>query len=198
MKSAFRLSSPWGETIAAEAKFMPKFVRRFCAALAQVLLTAPMFPALAEETKGALSDSTFAYLVVGGVAVVTIVGLGTMRSALSGATWSLSDALSEEADISPLDADGKPLYGPDGKPQVISELRASSSRLIALIGLISILAMYTGFGLVALKDFASTNSLPSPEQFNEINGFLFAGVTMFAPYIANKFSSIFDWLKPTK
>jgi hypothetical protein len=178
--------------------FAPTSFRRLYYPLAAFVFAAWAFPALAEDGTTSASDATFAYVLVGGVALATIIGLAIVRSALSGSTWSLSDALSEEADISPLDKDGKPFPGPDGKPQIISELRASSSRFIALIGLIAILMMYIGFGLVAIKQFASGNTLPGDAQFKEITTFLFAGVTMFAPYIVNKFSSVFDWLKPTK
>jgi len=72
---------------------------------------------------------------------------------------------------------------------VVSELRASTSRFIALFGLIGILMMYVGFGLVTLKIFASGKPLPDPTQVKEITTFLFAGLTMFAPYIVNKFAS---------
>jgi len=99
------------------------------------------------------------YYVVGGATLITVIALATVRAALMNSSWSLSDALSEEADITPLDAmgkpslvdpTGKPYLGPDGKELVISELRASSSRFIALIGLIGILMLYLGFGLEIL------------------------------------------------
>lgn len=166
--------------------------------LLKVTFIAWAFPAFAQDTAAPAANSTFAYVITGGVAIAIIIGLGTIRSALSGSRWSLSDALSEEADVSLLDKDGKPIPGPDGKPQTISVLCASSSRFIALIGLVGILMIYLGFGLVILAAFASTGALPTHDQFMDIVYLLFAGVTMFAPYIVNKFSSVFDWLKPAK
>jgi hypothetical protein len=149
------------------------------------------------------------YYVAGGVAVVTVIALLTIRAALLNSTWSLSDALSEEADITPLDSTGRPLLdptgkpylGPDGKALVVSELRASSSRFIALIGLIGILMLYLGFGLVVLARLGNADKdhpIPDNPTLNSIENMLLYGVIMFAPYIANKFSSVFDWLKPVK
>ena len=91
-------------------------------------------PAYADDK----TNTVFSYELIGGVAFPTVIALATVRSYLLGSAWSLSDALSEEADVSPLDNDGKPVLGPGGK------LRASSSRFIALIGLIGILMVYIG------------------------------------------------------
>jgi len=159
-------------------------------------LTIWSLPAAADDKSA--PNTIFGYVVSGSVALAIVIGLGAIRSALSGSAWSLSDALSEEADISPLDRNGVPVPGPDGKPQIISELRASSSRLIAPIGLVGILVLYLGFGLVILKGYATDGTLPPSAQIDEIAYLLFAGVTMFAPYVVNKFSSVFDWLTPAK
>lgn len=180
---------------------MAIFLRQRCLqftalALAVAAQTIPTFAA--QEQQGDRQGSIFAYALVIGVAFAIVVGFATIRSALLGSTWSLSDAVSEEADVTLLDKDGRPIPGPDGKPQTITELRASSSRFIALIGLIAILMMYLGVGLIVLKDFALGNALPTEEQFKTISTFLIAGVTMFAPYIVNKLSSTFDWLTPKK
>jgi hypothetical protein len=150
------------------------------------------------------------YYVVGGATLITVIALATVRAALMNSTWSLSDALSEEADITPLgatgkpslvDPTGKPYLGPDGKALVISELRASSSRFIALIGLIGILMLYLGFGLVILARLGNGETdhpIPDDATIKSIEQLLLYGVIMFAPYIVNKFSSVFDWLKPVK
>ena len=137
------------------------------------------------------------YYVVGGVAVVIIIAFATLRNSLISSTWSLSDALSEEADVTPFDQSGKPYTGPDGKALVASEMRASSSRFIALIGLIGILTLYLGFGLEVLFRFGNGDEVPTT-TINTIEQMLLYGAIMFAPYIANKFSSVFDWLKPSK
>jgi hypothetical protein len=126
-----------------------------------------------------------------------IVAFATLRNSLNNSSWSLSDALSEEADVTPFDQSGKPYIGPDNKALVASELRASSSRLIALIGLIGILMLYLGFGLEVLFRFGNGDEVPTA-AINTIEQMLLYGAIMFAPYIANKFSSVFDWLKPPK
>jgi hypothetical protein len=156
------------------------------------------FPAFAEDGKSANYQSNFGYFVVVGVAVVTVIAFATIRGALLGSSWSLSDALSEEADITPFDPSGKPYTGPDGKPLITSEFRGSTSRFIALIGLIGILLLYLGFGLEILLTSGNNEYLPNDDQMKRIAFLLFSGVTMFAPYLVNKFSSVFDWLKPVK
>ncbi len=177
---------------------LPLLARRARGALLSAVLLFASCPAFADAGDGGAHGALFAYAIVGGVAFATLIGLATIRSALMGSPWSLSDALSEEAEISPLDKDGRPIPGGDGKPQVVSELRASSSRFIALLGLTGILMMYLGFGLVILAGFASTGAIADDATIKNIIYFLVSGVTMFAPYIVNKFASTFDWLAPKK
>jgi hypothetical protein len=160
-----------------------------------------------------LDNSTFAYLLVVVVGVAILIAFSTIRSSLTPSSdpkatkWSLADALSEEADVTPLKedgtpllvgADGKPLLGSDGKAITVSKLTASTSRFIALLGLIGILIMYMGFGMVVLENYAQTGVAKSWSDLQGNAYFLFSGITMFAPYIVNKFSSVFDWLKPTR
>lgn len=178
---------------------MPNAVSRvrasfFVYAFVTAILT-QVSPVLAADGSG--SEGAFTYVLVGGVAVATLVAMLMIRTALSNSTWSLSDALSEEAEVTPVDNTGKPLFvDSGGKPQTIFQMRASTSRFIAMFGLISILMMYIGFGLVLIKDLASRESLSDESQFKSVTIFLYSGATMFAPYIINKFSSVFDWLKP--
>ena len=142
-------------------------------------------------------DGTFGAIMVAAIGVALVVALGSIRSALANSKWSLADALSEEADVTPKDAHNAPLTNSSGDTQIISEMHGSTSRFIALIGLVAILVLYLGFGLVVLKRFAD-GANPTDTQLTPIMWFLFSGATMFAPYVANKFSSVFDWLKPVK
>lgn len=163
-----------------------------------ILMGSPV-TAYAGETASSSGSDFFSYVVFGVVAFSAFFSIAVIQRALAGSTWSLSDALSEEANITPLDKDGKPIKDANGVPaQTVSELRASSSRLIALIGLIAILMLYLGFGLVTLKIYASTGTLPSDADLMPIIKFLLAGATLFAPYAVNKVSSIFDWTAPKK
>lgn len=85
-------------------------------------------PAVA-QTNTTQGSGTFGYIVVGIVVVGTMVGLGTIRSSLLTSTWSLADALSEEAEVSLIDnATQKPVLDAAGKPVSITKLCPSTSR----------------------------------------------------------------------
>jgi hypothetical protein len=98
------------------------------------------------------------------------IALGLLRSK----DWYLGDAISEEAGNQP-----DPL--PAGiKPVMV----ASSSRLIALLGLLNILGVFLGFGYYFLYSaFAGTVSL---SDMKSVIYYLFSGAVMFAPYLANQ------------
>ena len=93
--------------------------------------------------------------------VIALVVLGliwtlvTVRNALGAPNsgWSLKDALSEEADVTQTAADGSPVMA-GGAPVKITRLAASSSRLIAFIGMLAILFLYLGFGIFILWGFS--------------------------------------------
>ncbi len=72
-------------------------------------------------------------------------------------------------------------------------MKASSSRLIALLGLVSIMMLYIGVGLTLLYGFAFNGTVP--EKLGEVTTFFLYGMVMFAPYLVNKFASIFEWMK---
>lgn len=154
-------------------------------------------PAMADASAGQ-SSGVFGYIVVTIVAVGTVVGLATIRSSLLTSTWSLADALSEEAEVSLIDDTTKQPVLDAGKPVLITKLCPSTSRFIAMIGLIAILMLYIGFGLIELQRYGETGALPQPDDVKNLMYFLLGGVTMFAPYLINKFASVFDWLTPKK
>jgi hypothetical protein len=135
----------------------------------------------------------FIYIVVIAVFLASIIALLLVKQALSGTKWSLSDALSEEADVTATEVVNgvtKPTMDNSGKPLQITEMRASSSRFIALMGMISILIMYLGFGTFLLYGFAKTGRMP--DSIDTVVKFLVSGLTLFAPYVVNKFSSMFQ------
>lgn len=108
-----------------------------------------------------------------------ILFLGVIGTLRKSPAWSLADALSEEAA-------GQPDPLPAGQKPVMV---ASSSRLIALSGLLVILSLYLGFGYAALWDhfFDQGHSF----DIKSILGFLFGGATLFAPYLANQLTTAF-------
>lgn len=105
-----------------------------------------------------------------------IVALGLLRSK----DWHLGDAVSEEAgnQPSPLPVGTKPV------------MVASSSRLIALLGLLVILMMFLGFGYYFLYAAFACNL--GTGNVKQVVIFLFSGATMFAPYLANQLQSAFS------
>jgi len=114
--------------------------------------------------------ATFLIVAVILVFAFAFVAVGLLRSR----DWQLGDALSEEAgnQPDPLPAGVKPI------------MVASSSRLLALLGLLSILGVFLGFGYYFLYSaFAGTVKL---DEMKSVIYYLFSGAVMFAPYLANQ------------
>lgn len=132
----------------------------------------------------------FIYTIITIVLLGLLIALAAVARQLgaTGNAWSLSTALSEEADITVPDAAGLP-YSVNGVPVKKTELVASSSRLIAFLGTLAILFLFIGFGVVILWNFAKNGTVPPGTK--EAMTFLVGGLTLFAPYVVNKFSSVF-------
>jgi hypothetical protein len=116
-----------------------------------------------------------------------LVAVAATKAALVRSRWSLADALSEEADITfeqEVDGIPTPKFDDNMKPVMVTELCASSSRLIAFVGLIAIMMMFMGFGALVLYSFAMGRGVPP--GLDQVYKFMFAGMTMFAPYVVNK------------
>jgi hypothetical protein len=99
--------------------------------------------------------------------------------------WSLADAVSEEAAPQPPTLPEKR----EGKPIMV----ASSSRLVALLGLLGILSMFIGVGYYLLWVLFCTGTVP---QLWEIVRFFYTGAAMFAPYIVNQIRETFESFAP--
>jgi hypothetical protein len=123
------------------------------------------------------------------VVIVTIflalIMLSIARGLASSETWSLADTLSEEADPQPA-----PPAQPDGKPVMVG----SSSRLIAMLGLVVVLALFLGVGYYLL--WALFTGQDFKQKLEGVTSYFYAGIVLFAPYIANKFSDTFSIFKP--
>ncbi len=129
-------------------------------------------------SKRVLTDGAATALVVVSAGVL-LIGCGWVlwsivfsRADTRARQWRLSDALSEE--VSFVDAAG----------HTVSLLVASSSRLIAMLGLIVILSLYIGVGMVVLFAFATGGAVPS--IVDSVLKFLVGGAGLFVPYLANQ------------
>ena|SRR5215469_15833805 len=158
---------------------------------------AASLPVPAIEWKPA--SDLFIYGIIGVIFLAALIALLMVRKGLSETKWSLADALSEEAEVTATESSGgvtRPILDTSGKPVQIREMRASASRLIALLGMIFILVMYLGFGTFVLYGFAKTGSLPA--SIDTIIRFLLSGLTLFAPYAVNKLAGMFENLSGGK
>lgn len=159
--------------------------------------TAPAVTTPTVVTPAATTASWLGAPLVIAVAVATVISLILIyRSVKNASHWSISDALSEETEIA------TPVYDPttnlplrDANGAIITsqQMRASSSRLIALLGSVAIMMLYIGAGLIVLSAFAAGNGLPKDTE--KFTTFFLYGMVLFAPYVVNKFASIFGWLK---
>ncbi|MFN9620990.1 MAG: glycoside hydrolase family protein [Synechococcaceae cyanobacterium] len=113
--------------------------------------------------------------------------------------WSLANAVSEPTHLTiPLDENWAQSQGDNksrikelgitGKPTSVTLMEASSSRLIALAGMVAILLIYVGFGVFSLYTYGLTCQMPASTV--AVSTFLYSGLTLFAPYVANKMSGL--------
>jgi hypothetical protein len=148
------------------------------------------------------------FLTYGVILVVLFGSLGAVfavRGALSKSSWSLADALSEDVQVTlfkeTIGAEGKntgrePVRDEDKKLVTVTDMRASSSRVIALMGMLVLVFLFMGFGIITLYSFAVSGRVP--DSIDKAISFLVAGLTLFAPYLVNKFSSLFQGLSNGK
>lgn len=89
--------------------------------------------------------------------------------------WSLGKALSENTIVeqNDLQTPGRTVMAP----------MPSSSRLIAFLGMIVLLATFLAFGTSMIWGLGKTGTVPDMEH---AQGFLLAGMSMFAPYLISQ------------
>lgn len=146
-----------------------------------ILLAMMLAPqaALAQEPAASLTPNWYIYAAAGLAVAGIAIGLGILRTALAQTHWNLAVALSEEVEIS----------DPNNAAQKMTQMAASSSRLIAFMGLLGIFFLFLGFGLIALYRYGVSGEIP--KGTDQAINFLMAGMTLFAPYVVNKFASVF-------
>ena len=115
--------------------------------------------AFAQEAPPSDAYTVFVYVIVILVLFGALLAVFWVRNAVQGSAWSLADALSEEVDIALMGPAG-PQLDAQGKQIIVTVMRASSSRLIALMGMIAILFLFLGFGTFILYRFAIYGTTP--------------------------------------
>jgi hypothetical protein len=151
---------------------------------------------VAETARIAISEGTMRMIV----AMVVIVFVGTLIAVMlrlsASPGWSLVDALSEEVEVTLTDAAGLPIRDAAGNIVKVTKPLASSSRLIALFGLMGILALFMGCGIALLYQVANGSDITKTAE--AYANFLVYGAVLFAPYVVNKFSSVFEKFGPPR
>ncbi|MCX5542097.1 hypothetical protein M3A49_21725 [Paraburkholderia sp. CNPSo 3076] len=137
----------------------------------------------------------FVPVIIGATYIVTVFCLFRLWRLLNqDSAWSWAKALSDEAIVSkpPPEPTTTVLKNPDGttasettsfEPSDYSELTGSTSRVIAIFGMVVILFMFLGFGSVAMWRYAYFGDAQNAMDMMKI---LFAGVALFVPYGFNQ------------
>jgi hypothetical protein len=114
--------------------------------------------------------------VAGFTSILLLLMLAVVGIALATGHWSLKEALSE-----------KPLVHPrEGEPKLLP----STSRFIALFGLLAIVTTILGIGYAIIWNLLIYHK--PPDSLSEIQSFLLAAASLFAPYIANQLRAAFQ------
>lgn len=172
------------------------FVYFFCITLtSSSVLAQATVEAAVEAAEVTPPNDWFIYAIILLAFMGSIVSMLLIRSALMNSQWSLADALSERVELTEQKEDGSPLME-NNQPVLIKKMQPSSSRMVALLGTVAILFLFLSFGAFALFHFAQSGQMP--DGINKVVTFLTAGLTLFAPYVVNKFSNSFEALSPKR
>lgn len=147
----------------------------------------------------------FTYLVIAIVFFGSLISVSAIKNALAKTPWSLADALSEETQVTLFKEVEDPVTkiksrtperDANGNLITVTDLRASTSRVIALMGMIVLIFLFIGFGVFTLYSYAVTGRIPA--SIDKAINFMVAGLTLFAPYLVNKFASLFQGITSGK
>lgn len=127
-----------------------------------------------------MSDTAVYALQILVAAAVLLVFAAVVSKLKNSPDWKLGEAVSEEVEFAETDA--------DGKVTKTTRMMASSSRLIALLGMMVILLLFLGVGEVVIWDVAHGKD---PDLGGVLNFFL-AGASLFVPYAINQVRSGFE------
>ncbi|MDN3578491.1 hypothetical protein QWZ03_17105 [Chitinimonas viridis] len=131
--------------------------------------------------------------VTGLVTLILLSVLAAIRRALIKQGWRIAEAMSEELDAASLPA-AMANPAPQATPtatdtyQLPGHLIPSASRLIGMVGLVIMAAMYVGIGYFAL--YAAFFSPASLAYIDDLAKYFLVGSALFAPYAFNQLSSM--------
>lgn len=161
-------------------------------ASAPAVVAPPMAVSAPATTESAYPAPTWVVvLVFGTVLGFLLISLSAVRRSLANdPDWKLAHALSEELDTPP---PTPPASGATGvTPPVAPVLVGSSSRLIAFMGMLVIMAFFTGVGLWLLWSLLRTGQVPDMDR---LVNFFYGGAMLFAPYMVNQLRAALGSLK---
>jgi hypothetical protein len=121
---------------------------------------------------------TVGYILTGVTLLAAAVAIVSVTSALSNSQWSIAEALSEEVAVE-IDDPANP-----GKKLTVSKSKSSTSRLIALMGMMVILVLYVCIGAACV--WSLTQQGKFPDSALQGAAFLTSGLSLFVPYIVSK------------
>jgi hypothetical protein len=113
------------------------------------------------------------FRLISGLLMVMFVTVGI---SLIAGKWSLGEALSEESSVQPVANQVK--------------MVASTSRFIALFGLLGILTTVLGIGYAIIWNLLLYQK--PPEGLSQVRSFLLGAACLFAPYLANQLRAAFE------
>lgn len=161
---------------------------------APAVVAPPMAVSAPATTESAFPAPTWVVvLVFGAVLGFLLISLSAVRRSLANdPDWKLAHALSEELDTPPPPT--PPAAGATGvTPPVAPVLVGSSSRLIAFMGMLVIMAFFTGVGLWLLWSLLRTGRVPA--DMERLVNFFYGGAMLFAPYMVNQLRAALGSLK---
>jgi hypothetical protein len=140
-----------------------------------LLLAAPVFAADTPPQFVPMSEGLL-MCILAATYVLVLLSIRWLATSLSkDNAWSMGKALSENTIEEQADQQnpGKTVMAP----------MPSSSRLIAFLGMIVLLATFLAFGTTMIWALGRTGKVPDMEN---AQGFLLAGMSMFAPYLISQ------------
>ena len=115
----------------------------------------------------------YVFFLISGLLLLMLLVVGI---SLVAGKWSLGEALSEESSVQPTQGQVKTL--------------PSTSRFIALFGLLGILTTVLGIGYATIWSLILYQK--PPEKLSEVRSFLLGAACLFAPYLANQLRAAFE------